>query len=294
VFHEMGPDGEDAVFAFLQNKLKDWHTSLSSYKPLADTGNYPGKDEIADGLALVRKLLACDTSYKFIEQFNRQKDEVRDLADQFAELQDFYERQKPTWEKLRKASDRFQLNRLELARDPQAGPALRRMQEILQAASPYGLIKEADGLINTVSTVNTTLVSAAHEQALEKIDGYIATLTHEVEAAKGDTTLRSACLKPLELLRNQVETGDSLAHITQAAAEALKAVDAAVSCIEDYVKRVSEETKSTAYKKQRIIEPAKLVKTAYLETIEEINAFLDSLRRELEHAIQQKERVQIR
>lgn len=29
VFHEMGPDGEDALFSFLRNKLKDWQSSLS-------------------------------------------------------------------------------------------------------------------------------------------------------------------------------------------------------------------------------------------------------------------------
>jgi hypothetical protein len=91
VFHEMGLDGEDALFTFLQTKLKDWQLSLSSYKPLADTGTYPGKDDIADGLALVRRLLACDTSYKFIEQFNSQKDALLDFADQFSDVEQFYE-----------------------------------------------------------------------------------------------------------------------------------------------------------------------------------------------------------
>src|SRR5205823_5675585 len=43
LFHEMGPDGEDAVFSFLQNKLKSWQTSLSGYKPLADTGSYQAR-----------------------------------------------------------------------------------------------------------------------------------------------------------------------------------------------------------------------------------------------------------
>jgi hypothetical protein len=62
LFHEMGPDGEDAIFVFLQNKLKGWQTSLISYKPLADTGSYPGSAEIASGLALVKKLLACDNN----------------------------------------------------------------------------------------------------------------------------------------------------------------------------------------------------------------------------------------
>ena len=58
LFAEMGPDGEDGLFTFLQRKLKDWQTCLNGYKPLADTGNYPGKEEITDGLTLINKLLA--------------------------------------------------------------------------------------------------------------------------------------------------------------------------------------------------------------------------------------------
>ena len=113
----------------------------------------------------MRRLLACDTSYKFIEQFNSQKDALLDFADQFSDLKQFYESQKPTWEKLRKAYDRFQLNRLELERNAQAGPALKRMGEILTAPSPYSLIQEADGLITTVNTVNTVLVNERRKRA---------------------------------------------------------------------------------------------------------------------------------
>ena len=46
---EMGPDGEDALFAFLKGKLQGWQTALIGYKPLADTGDYPGMDEITTG-----------------------------------------------------------------------------------------------------------------------------------------------------------------------------------------------------------------------------------------------------
>lgn len=302
VFHEMGPDGEDALFAFLQQKLEDWQSALTGYKPLADTGNYPGKEEIADGQLLVKKLLALDTSFRFIEQFNSQKEALLDFADQFNDLKQFYESQKPIWEKLRKASDRFQLNRLELERNDQAGPALRRMQEILAAPSPYGLIKEADGLITTVGTINTALVSERLKQAIEKIDSHIAILTQDIDAAKGDAGLRSACLKQLESLRRQVEAEHSLAHIAQAETEALKEFDAATlrieEYLEEYVKRSAEKPTeretSLVVKKQRIVEPAKLVKTTYLETMDDVNAFLDTLQQELEHAIQQNERVQIR
>jgi hypothetical protein len=302
LFHEMGPDGEDPLFGFLQNKLKGWQTALSGYKPLADTGDYPGKDQIADGLLLVKKLLGCDGSYKFLDQFNAQKDALLDLADDYGDLEQFYEHQKPTWEKLRKARDRFQLNRLELEKDAQAAPALKRINEILSAPSPYSLIKEADGLIATVTSVNTALISACRQHATQKIDGHIGALSKDIEAAKGDAGLRAACLKPLETLKGRVQVEDSLAHITQAEAEALKEFDAASDRIEQFVKKASEKPVATGtqpppkpvLKTKKVVEPAKLVQSPYLETQADVDGFLDKLRMELDQAIARNERIEIR
>ncbi len=302
LFHEMGPDGEDALYNFLQNKLKDWQSSFNGYKLLADTGSYPGKDEIAAGLILVRRLLACDTSYKFIELFNSQKNDLLDCAEQFSDLQQFYESQRPTWEKLRKTYERFQLNRLELKRDIQAGPALKRMGEILTALSPYSLIPEANGLITTVDTVNAALVNARRKRAAENINVHIATLTRDIATANGDESFQSACLRRLEALHRQVEEQESLAHINQAETEALHEFDNATSRIQEYLADYNKRTDAkpiekgngSVVKKQRIIEPAKLVKAMYLETVDDVNGFLDSLRHELETAISNNERIQIR
>ena len=46
--------------------------------------------------------------------------------------------------------------------------------------------------------------------------------------------------------------------------------------------------------KQRVVKPANLVKTTYLETSGDVNDFLDTLRQELEKAIDNNERIQIR
>jgi hypothetical protein len=302
LFHEMGPDGEDSVFSFSQNKLKGWQASLSGYKPLADTGNYPGKDQIDDGLVLVKKLLACDSSYKFIEQFNSQKADLLDVANNFNDLEQFYEHQKPTWEKLRKAFERFQLNRLELEREAQAGPALARMQQILASSSPYSLIKEAEGLVTTVGTANSALVNARRSDAVQKIDGFLVKVTAELDAATADTGLRAGCLKPLETLKGRVKTEESLAHITQAESEALKEYDAASVRIEEFVKKLTERSPEEGpdsqtkpvLKKKRVVEPSKLTTTAYLESKADVDRFLDSLRTELEQAIASGERIEIR
>jgi hypothetical protein len=306
LFAEMGPDGEDGLTTFLQTKLKDWHSTLGGYKQLADTGNYPGGDEITQGLTLISPLIADKESRKFIERFNTLKNDLLDVADHFHDLEHFYDHQKPTWEKLRKAHVAFQLNRLELEKDSQAGPALQRMHEILSAKSPFGLIKDADALINTVNAVNSSLLIGRRTQATAKIDAHIATLNKDVAAAQGEAGLRSACLKPLETLKEQVQKEESLAHITQAEGEAVKEFDAAVGRIEDFIREFAKQSKpkddgsgklqppTPMIRKQRVVKPADIMKATYLETSGDVNDFLDTLRQELEKAIANNERIQIR
>ena len=169
------------------------------------------------------------------------------------------------------------------------------MQEILPRPHPYGLIKEADGLITTVNAVNSALLTGRRKQAIEKIDGHYATLTKDMATVQGDAGLRAACLKPLELLQATGRAGRKPAHITQAEAEAIKEFDAAIARIEEFVKQAEQSrrprgpaTPPPVVKKQRIVKPADFVKTTYLETPEDVNGFLDALRQELEKAFGQQ------
>ena len=144
LFAEMGPDGEDALFAFLQAKLKGWQVL-----PLTATSRWPipattPARRNQRGPSLINKLLADNDSFKFIERFNTLKKDLLDFADQFHDLEHFYDHQRPTWEKLRKANEHSNSTGWNWRRDAQAGPALKRMQEILSARSPYGLIKDAE------------------------------------------------------------------------------------------------------------------------------------------------------
>ena len=47
-------------------------------------------------------------------------------------------------------------------------------------------------------------------------------------------------------------------------------------------------------KKHRVVKPSELVTAAYLETPDDVTAFLEALRQELEKAIASNERIQIR
>ena len=298
VFSEMGPEGEDALFEFLKNKLEGWREKLTRYRALADTGTYPGAESIADGLSLLKALLAPEDSNKFLARFNERRSDLLDLTEEFHDLEHFYDHQRPMWDQLRTASSRFKLNQMELEREHSAGSALRRMDEILSAPSPYGLIQETEGLIRTVNEVNEKLLLARRAQARAAIAEQTTTVVADVSTAGGDESLKTTCLAPLKNLEEQVSAQDSLAHIGQAESEAVRLKDEALTRIEQYIAREAAEGKTEpdkpAVKPRRIVSPAQFVTSSYLESQADVDAFLDNLRKELTDALLKNERIEIR
>ena len=298
VFAEMGPEGEAALFEFLKGRLEGWRGKLSRYGAQADTGSYPGADDIAEGLNLLNTLVAPDDSNRFLSRLNEHRSDLLRLADGFRDIENFYEHQRLVWDKLRTASGRFEPNRMELERNDSAGGALRRMGEILAATRPYGLVKEAEGLIRTVSEVNEGLLSARRTEALATIVEQTASVSAEVLTAGGDESLKTTCLMPLENLAKRVATHDSLAHLAQAESEAVRLKDEALTRVEQYLARKAaegqEEQDKPAVKPRRVVSPVRLVKSTYLESEADVDAFLDDLRAELTDALARNERIEIR
>lgn len=298
VFSKIGPEGEDALFEFLQGCLQGWREKLSQYRALADAGSYPGSAKIAASLSLLKMLVVPKDSNRFLAQFNKHKSDLRDLADSFHDLDHFYQYQRPMWDKLRTASDKFKLNQMELERDDSAGPALRRMSEILSAPNPYGLLKDAEGLIGIVREVNQGLLYGRRARALAKITEQSASVRAEVSTAGGNESLKKNCLTPLENLAQWVTSHDSLAHIGQAESEAVRLRDEALIQVEQYLARKAEESKAEqnkpVVKPRRVVFPGEFVKLSYLESQDDVDAFLEDLRKELADALAKNERIEIR
>ena len=188
---------------------------------------------------------------------------------------------------------------MELERNEEMASALRRMGEILSAPAPYGMVHEAEGLIRTVSEVNTNLINERRVEVVAEIEAHIAEINEEVEAAKGDDALRTACMGPLERLRQLVQREESIAHLTQAEQEAVQVSDEAMAKIEEFVSQQvtppdEGELGVKPLKPRSIVKPADLVHTSYLETSEDVDKFLAELRQKLEAAIASGKRVQIR
>ncbi len=308
IFAAMCPDGEDPLFRFLRNRLLEWQSKLSGWKPLAETGDYPGAEEIRSGLELIGPLVRDEESVKFIERFNLRKDDLTQLADDYVDLSHFFEQQRPTWERLRRAFNRFQVNRLELERHEKAGAALRRMGEILSARAPFGLISEVDDLIQRVEGLNGEAVSKYRQQALLVLGKQKSDLQRELDAAGVDSEFHQQCLGPFQRLMEDAARSESIPALQQFESEAIRVFDSAVPTIQQWIVQRDAARKSSggvtslgagcnapAPKPLQIIKPVELAsRDAYIETEADVEAYLDRLRTALRAAIQENKRIQIR
>ncbi len=103
LFGQLGPASEDALFEFLQERLASWQGELSGFQSLAETGDYPGREEIVQALQLLRPLVGESDSLRFLKRVQASRDELRDLGDDHQDLVGFYTHQRPAWESLRQA-----------------------------------------------------------------------------------------------------------------------------------------------------------------------------------------------
>lgn len=304
LFGAMGPDNEEELCAHLQQQLKSWSDSLLQFRPLADTGNYPGKPVIDSNLPMLAQLLAESDAFKFLQSFLNRKDDLLDLSDSFHDLSNFFSKQRTLWDELRKAMERFQLNELELQRNPDAVAAMQRMNQILQSASPYKIISEVRGLIDKVSDINSEIVSARRAKALATVETQRSQAMAEIAAAGNTETLVRDAEARYKLLAETCAWHNSVAHLDQAANEAARIFESTVAAIERAaaVPPPPATGSTTTYPKpnlpgpkpRHVVQVSSLLKKPFLESTEEVEDFLAKLRTELTNTLARGERIQIK
>ena len=301
VFGQMGPDSEDGLFNFFKEKLSDWQSRLREYKTLADTGNYPGTEEIAEGLRHISVLLNDKESYIFINRLKDLKSDLLNFAEEFHDIDNFYKNQRPVWEKLIKIYEKFLLNKFELERDPDAIAAFRRMEDILHAPAPYELIKDADMLISKVAHYNDQLVAEYRKRALAVVDKLLAELNTEIDKVCKDKdvvdSFKNARFLPFNTLKSEIASQDSIAHLQQIEQRASTQFTQQMQMVAEYVQKISKESKPDAPKP--VVKPIVSVKTssvaqkAYLETQQDVDEFVNKLKEKLSQEIAKNNRIRI-
>ncbi len=288
LFQELGPVDTEGLSTFLRRHLQDWHDQLDRFQDLQRGGRYPGQQDTATVLSHVKGVLRTVDGRRFFAQFNEAKHQLSNAKQSVDDLRHFFDHQRPIWDQLYSALDKFRLNELELNEDNEAGGCLKRLREIRGAERPYGMIKEVVELARIVEEVNERLISAKRKAALDRVESARKTVLQEIANTNADADLEAACLTPLHRSMERVKELGSLAHIAQVTANLTTLKEAA------FRKLKERDGNPTPLKKVREVHLAALATPEFLETEAEVDAFLEALEKELREAIGRNERVKIR
>ncbi len=308
LFSSLPPEDEDGLVAATRSRLAGWQSELKGFAPLAASKHHPGLAVIDAAITLIGKQLAIADSFEFVEALVKGRDAWLNLAEDAHDVTSFYKTQRPTWQRLLDALERYVDNRDALEKDIKAAVALGTLESIRDNPTPWGVVSQIEPLIATVDTLNEALAQGEREHALLSIDAKIAEVLQALDAAHADAQLRNRALLKLQEFKTKHAGLTSIPMILYLRDQAGDALDIAMTMIDAATPvvqpgRAAEKgADDTAIKTAPAVitpKPTKVIRAAditpktYLETEAEIDAYLTQLRAKLMAALEAGHRVRI-
>ena len=246
---------EKDLDALIRVELQRWSDSLKSFRSKAQTGKFPGKQSIEDGLVLVAGLLGQANSYALIELLIEEGNQLLDFAEVFEDLEDFYETQFQTWQALASAlNEQFRANRPALVKESDAKTALDELEQIYGLAAPYQQLRRINPLIEQVQKINQQLITQKRLHAHERVDARIEKVKTALTEASASSDLTNKALYPLQQIKSHIDKTSSIPQIMSEQVEAESCEDKAHELINEHI---VAERKRTEAEAARLIQQAK-------------------------------------
>ncbi|MDQ3749008.1 MAG: BREX system P-loop protein BrxC, partial [Acidobacteriota bacterium] len=285
---------EDTLAQFVRDLINAWQEKLRVYRTQAETGEFPGFNQIKCALDLANEQNGIADTFEFFHIFNERREDWIKASEDYQKLSDFYENQIDIWRKLRsKLNNSYKDNRSLLDLNAESRAALVQMEEILIASEPYKRIREIDGLIATVDEVNQQILTHRRSQAIQAIEAQITQLISELDSIKADSNTRNAILYPFQQTKKAIEQEESVQRIAYQQGEhaetlfnnSLDAIDA------KRPKPIGDEV--AQQRPTRTVKPAQFATKTYIETAEDLDAYLNKLRAEMEKLLAENARIRL-
>lgn len=308
IFSLQPRDDEDGLVADYRDNLGKRKTELERAKVKAEQKDYPGATEIAKALQAIDRQLAIRDSFEFLNAMLSNRDDWLDLAEDTHDVLSFYKTQAPVWARMLDGLTSFADNREALAKETASAQALADLEAIRANPMPYAQVNRIEGLLSAVEKVNESLASARREKALLSIDGKIQEATQALDQAQADPSLRNAVLQPLQSLKTQLAGLVSIPRILFLQGRAGELLDEVMDKIAAAQPKASTNPAPSpapggtptpppsappAPKPIRVVRVADLGAKTYLETEQDVDAYVAKLRAELMAAIAAGHRTRV-
>ena len=171
------PADEDGLFNYIDKNFKAKKTDLEAYKSMNATRHYPGYDKVLAGLNLVDEVLKCtNDGVALIDKLNDLSDDLLDNKEDMADVANFFKTQKTLFDNASEFNNAMKGSIDYFVEYPEVQSALGRIRTIItyQDNYNYSQIKDLNGLISTVKTVQAQLVGKKKDEIGDVIDQCLA------------------------------------------------------------------------------------------------------------------------
>lgn len=326
LFQKNFDSSEKTLASQLITALENWQQLLRDFEFKAKSGPCPGENVRATGVRLVAELLEQrSNSYALLESFQKNSNDLRDFAEDFEEVDEFFTRQFETWQQLRRALiEQFKINRHALEQDIKAAEALNTLEAIYNDPRPYGRLREVGALIDQIKIINQQLIETKKAEVLLAINALYNGIEPQIADLPADW--QNKAMRPFVILKERLDHSHSLHEMVSLQQDAADAEDNAIELINSYIKQCEEQSKSKPqpvpagpsigqikepvpdngpvsapvrqpkHKPIEIVSPTELldVAGAFIESEQDIEHYLAKLRSRLQQAVGQGKRVRIK
>lgn len=237
LFGSAGPKEQNDLCLYLRRNLRSWKRDLNSFSQLANTGKYPGKNEIDNYLGLLFRLLSIHEPNEFILNLISRKRDLLTAYKNLKTLSDFYNHRIQIWDFMLKAIEEFKPNLTHLEKDPEVKNALARLELIINNPSPYELIEDISHLVSTIKVVNDDIVekktASFRAQATEDVVKKIAQILFLLDRQNASPDIRNKALLNLQKIKKIIEKSRNIKDISYYLDETMHEFDIALDLIEE-------------------------------------------------------------
>jgi len=238
IFGVAGERRQNSLCRTLRNGLRTWGRDLDTFGMISEKGQYPGREEIREDLALTTELLGVYDPCEFVSRVITDEDRLHDARRRFLVLENFFKHQLSVWDALLNTVAECEPNRVELENDPTCKSALEALDGILTGTAPYARIAEIEELVSIVKSPNDVIVrretASARVRALDEIQTKIDRIFKALDERNANSDTRNRALNPLQTIKRTVSKASSIKDIADCLDAAADVFDDAMDSLSDY------------------------------------------------------------
>lgn len=286
-FHEIPPADGEELAAFITARLAARHESMQTWQNEATYASYPTRAFLDRFCAVFAPLSIHHSAADTLKAFAVAESHLNEFADGYALVEGFHKTQKPIFESGRNFVQAHQQNSSYYTDEARA--SWDALAAILSDDAPYSQIPKIKGLVQKLTSLDQGIVDENRARVLPGIEQQVAALLELAKEVGADADQSNHALYPIQQVKAKVADTGSVDAILASEAQARTLFEKAC----DELDGLRQKKEGKKGKPTVTVKASGFASKPYLETTEDVTAFVATLKQRLDSEIANGKRVQI-